>query len=59
MASIILRSLFGAYLVIFALILALNLTIGPVTPALAFMRALLWPIWIATGYPQGVVTVYG
>lgn len=59
MIRIVLYSALGAYLVIFFLILALNLTMGPVTPALSFMRALLWPIWIATGYPHGVVTVYG
>lgn len=38
----------------FAFTLALNLAIGPVTFGLCLLRALVWPIWIATKWPQGV-----
>lgn len=37
----------------FSMILILNLCIGPVTPGLALVRAAVWPVWIATGRPEG------
>lgn len=37
----------------FMFFLALNLAIGPVTPALAVVRALVWPVFWATGWPHG------
>lgn len=58
MASIIIRAAVAVYLMMFLLILALNASIGPVTPGLALARAALWPVWIATGHPSGTVTVY-
>lgn len=42
----------------FLLILALNVSMGPVTPALALARAAVWPLFMATGQPRGTVTVY-
>ena len=50
----LLRALGVVYAIGFVLILALNLSIGPVTPALALSRAAVWPAWIATGWPHGV-----
>lgn len=43
----------GAYTIGFVGIFALNASIGPVTLGLALERAVVWPIWIATGHPQG------
>jgi hypothetical protein len=37
----------------FAFFLWINLMSGPVTPTLALLRALVWPIWWATGWPHG------
>ncbi len=45
----------GIYIVGFILVFVFNASIGPVTPGIAFLRALIWPIWIATGWPQGEV----
>lgn len=60
MASIIARAAVATYLMMFALILALNASIGPVTPGLALARAVLWPLYIATGQPRGSrVPIYG
>lgn len=46
-------TLLGVYLFGFIFMLWLNLASGPVTLGLAFMRALVWPIFLATGWPQG------
>lgn len=44
----------AVYLVGFLLILILTLIAAPnVTFALALLRALLWPVFITTGHPQG------
>jgi len=45
----------GIYLVGFVVIFLFNINIGPVTLALSLLRALFWPIWIATGWPYGEV----
>ena len=42
------------YIIGFVAALALNLTSGPLTFSLCLLRALVWPIWVATGWPQGV-----
>jgi hypothetical protein len=41
------------YLIPFALVLTVELTAGPVTPALATLRAVVWPLYVTTGIPQG------
>lgn len=51
---ILLKILLIIYALGFPVFLALNLTIGPVTPALALLRAVLWPLWVVTGIPHGV-----
>lgn len=33
--------------------LALNLGSGPVTLGLSVVRAVVWPLWVATGKPEG------
>lgn len=43
----------AVYLSGFVFFLWVNLMSGPVTPSLAALRALVWPIWLATGWPQG------
>lgn len=43
------------YFVGFMCVFVLNLNIGPVTPGLAFVRAVVWPLWLATGWPSGTV----
>ncbi len=43
----------AVYFIGFGAILVLNLTSGPVTPALSFVRAVAWPLWVTTGIPQG------
>lgn len=43
----------GLYGVGFLFFFWVNLNSGPVTIGLAFIRALVWPIWIATGWPEG------
>lgn len=43
------------YVVGFATVFALHLMfLQMVTPPLAFLRALFWPIYLATGWPHGV-----
>lgn len=49
----IMRWLIGAYVLGFVGIFLLNASIGPVTLGLALARAAVWPIWVATGWPQG------
>ncbi len=46
-------TLIGIYLAGFAFFFWMNLMIGPITPALALCRALVWPIWVITGWPHG------
>jgi hypothetical protein len=46
-------TLIVTYLIGFVLVFWLNLSIGPVTPGLALLRALQWPRWVATGHPHG------
>lgn len=42
------------YAIGFALIIVLHLLALPmVTPALGLLRALVWPIWLITGWPHG------
>lgn len=43
-----------AYFLSFLFITWVNLESGPVTIGLALLRGLLWPIWVLTGWPQGV-----
>lgn len=31
----------------------INLGMGPVTLPLAVVRGVVWPVWLATGWPQG------
>lgn len=51
--KIALWSVGTVYLFGFIFVLLLNLNIGPVTPALAFVRAVVWPVWMLTGRPAG------
>lgn len=37
----------------FLLIFGVNVASGPVTVPLAFVRAVVWPWWVATGRPYG------
>lgn len=46
-------TLIAVYIVGFVFFFWVNLMSGPVTPALALMRAVFWPIWITTGWPNG------
>lgn len=46
-------SLFAVYVSGFVVIFILNLHMGPVEVPLAFIRAVVWPYWIATGRPEG------
>jgi len=41
------------YLLGFIIIFMLNLSVGPVTPALSFVRAVVWPYFVMTGKPAG------
>jgi hypothetical protein len=47
-------SLAGLYLLGFALFFVVEIASGPVTPALSFVRAVVWPVYWATGWPRGV-----
>lgn len=47
-------TLLGIYVVGFVLTLWFNLAIGPLTPSLCLLRAAVWPIFWATGWPQGM-----
>lgn len=42
------------YLLGFAFFFVVEIASGPVTPALSFVRALVWPVYWATGWPHGV-----
>lgn len=41
------------YVVGFIAVLWFNLMIGPLTFGLCLLRALVWPVWVTTGYPHG------
>lgn len=41
------------YLIPLILVFSIELAAGPVTPALATLRALAWPLYVTTGIPQG------
>ncbi len=45
----------GIYVTGFVLIFILEVNVGPVTLSLALLRAAVWPVYIATGWPQGEV----
>jgi len=45
--------LIAVYVVGFAVTLAFNLAIGPLTFSLCLFRALVWPIFWITGWPHG------
>jgi hypothetical protein len=43
-----------AYVVVFVLVLAMHvLALQMVTFPLALLRALVWPVWMITGWPNG------
>ncbi len=46
-------TLIGIYVVGFVLTLWFNLAIGPLTLGLCLLRAAMWPIFWATGWPHG------
>lgn len=48
-----LKIMLGLYALGFVLMSALQASIGPVTLGLAFVRAVAWPIFLATGWPHG------
>lgn len=41
----------GVYVAIGVLAFVVNANIGPVTPGLALLRAVLWPLWLAGMIP--------
>lgn len=47
----------GIYVLGFLLFFFMELTVGPVTPGLALLRAAVWPIFWATGWPHGSPTI--
>lgn len=50
----IIVALTAIYLLGFAFFFVAEIASGPVTPALSFVRALVWPVYWATGWPHGV-----
>jgi hypothetical protein len=44
----------GIYTAGFLLVLVVNVMSGPVTVPLSIARAAVWPVWVATGHPEGV-----
>jgi len=50
-------TIISIYAVGFVFFLWLNLMSGPLTLGLCLLRALLWPLWIATGIPHGAPMV--
>lgn len=44
----------GIYAVGFVFFFAVEALSGPVTPALSLLRATVWPVYWATGWPHGV-----
>jgi hypothetical protein len=44
---VLLIAIGGVYSFAAGLALMLNVLMGPVTPALSLVRAVLWPLWIA------------
>jgi hypothetical protein len=46
-------TLIGIYIIGFLFFFWMELMVGPVTPALALMRAVVWPVYWATGWPHG------
>jgi hypothetical protein len=46
-------ALLVGYWIGFAGIFILEANVGPVTPGLAMLRALVWPYYLATGRPKG------
>lgn len=53
MAHALLWTAIGVYLLGFAAVLCVNVFAGPVTLGLALLRAVVWPLWVATGIPEG------
>ncbi len=47
------RIVLAIYLPCALVVFAINVASGPVTLGLSAARAAAWPIWIATGWPQG------
>lgn len=41
------------YLIPLMLVFVVEVTAGPVTPALATLRAVVWPLYVTTGIPEG------
>lgn len=44
----------SVYLVGFAFVLVIEMAAGPVTPGLALLRAVVWPLYVTAGIPKGV-----
>lgn len=49
----LLSMIVAMYLVILVMVFCIEAAVGPVTPALAAARAILWPLYVTTGIPQG------
>ena len=49
----ILMSAAAIYAAGFFLVFSFEVSIGPVTPGLAVLRAAVWPVYAATGWPRG------
>ena len=41
------------YMLGFAGVLFINISVGPVTFGLSVFRAAVWPVWVLTGRPKG------
>ncbi len=46
-------ALLSIYLIGFAFVFIVELGSGPVTPALSLLRAVVWPLYVTTGKPEG------
>jgi hypothetical protein len=46
-------TLIGLYAAGFCFTFWINASAGPITVGLAVFRAIVWPLWMATGWPQG------
>jgi hypothetical protein len=55
MLNFILWSIGFIYIAGFLLVLWMNIASGPVTLGLSLLRAVVWPLYLATGWPHGVV----
>ena len=46
-------TIIAVYVVGFILVFWANIAVGPVTPGLSLVRAVVWPLYVTTGRPYG------